>query len=55
MKKWNWSVLVMIFAAMVCVGCGGSAEQVETTAEHDELAQWVDENPEPEEVDPDAQ
>ncbi|QEG02545.1 hypothetical protein Mal15_66660 [Stieleria maiorica] len=55
MKKWVSCVMVMTFAVTMCVGCAGSSEQVETTAEHDELAQWVDENPEPEEVDPDAQ
>ncbi|MEM1227877.1 MAG: hypothetical protein AAGJ40_19475 [Planctomycetota bacterium] len=36
-------------------GCGGSSGDVETTAEQDELSQWVAENPETDdEVDPDA-
>ncbi|MCS7470478.1 hypothetical protein NZK35_27825 [Stieleria sp. ICT_E10.1] len=55
MKKWLYCAMVLVCCAPMLGGCGGSADTVETTAEHDELAQWVDENPEPEEVDPDAQ
>ena len=55
MKKWYCCALVLFFCVPMIVGCGGSGDTVETTAEHHELAQWVNENPEPDEVDPDAQ
>ncbi len=54
MKKW-FSCVMFLFAATILGGCAGPSDEVETTAPHDELSQWAAENPEPEEVDPDAQ
>ena len=54
MKRRFSGAAVLVLFASILGGCTGS-EEVETTAEHDELSQWVAENPEPEEVDPDAQ
>ncbi len=56
MMKWLGGLVLPIFLVALLSGCSSSSESLDTTAEHDELSQWVAENPEPEDnIDPDAE